>query len=58
MMQPRARLFLAACLAAAALPSAQSRPSQRVEVSFAPSARSQPVTGMVADKTSLRYSSQ
>jgi hypothetical protein len=50
MMHPRTRLFIAACLsaaAAAALPSAQSRQVQRVEISFTASARSQPVTGMI-----------
>src|SRR5688572_1211773 len=50
MMPPRTRLVIAACLAAAAaaaLPSAQSRPGPSVEISFAPAARSRPVTGMV-----------
>ena len=60
MMPPRTRLVIAACLAAAAAAAslqlvAQSpAPSEQresrgpsVEISFAPAARSQPVTGMV-----------
>src|SRR5687767_11859626 len=53
-MQPRmnTRVFLALGLVAAATfgairASAQVAPGPRVEISFAPGARSQPVTGMV-----------
>jgi hypothetical protein len=49
MMHPRTRVLLAAGLAAAAAVSlvAQTRPSPRVEISFAAGARAEPVTGMV-----------
>src|SRR5574338_1130337 len=54
MMHPRTRLLAAACLAisaaaagSAVFPAAQTRPGPRVEISFTPAARSEPVTGMV-----------
>jgi len=49
MMHRRTCVFIATCLATAAAiyPAAQVRPAPRVQISFAPGARSEPVTGMV-----------
>src|SRR3954447_20092272 len=54
MMHSRTRLAAAAWLAtsaaavlAAVVPTAQTRPGPRVEISFTQAARSEPVTGMV-----------
>jgi hypothetical protein len=52
MMLPRRRLFLSALLGASAAAiavhlSAQAAPGPRIEISFSPAARAEPVTGMV-----------